>query len=444
MTNIQVEDLTEIKKKVTFEIPQEKVLEMMDAEYRDLKKNVQIKGFRKGKVPLDIVRGYFKTKVEADIARKIIEETFQSGLDEKKIVPVSVIKIDPEVVETGKPFKYTAEIEVPPPIEVKDYKGLKLKKYIREVNEDEVEKRIQTLRERNATLTPIPDARGVAEGDHLVVDIKVESGGAPIPALTVTDYHMELGRNFYLPDFDARLEGLKLDETKELTISLPEDFPRKDLAGKTAAFEVRVKEAKERILPEPDDDFAKDLGEFETFEALKEEIEKDLRKSLDNRSQKEIENQIIDALIEENDFEVPESMVESQIDNFLEQSMRNLAAHGIDPKRFPAPTQAQRDHVRPSAVRTVKAGLILKAVCEQEKIEVSDEELQAGIAERAEQMGLSVDYLKDQLEEGKMLGELRETLLQEKVYKMIQENAEVTEEEPPAAEQTEETQSEKE
>lgn len=441
MTNIQVEDLTEIKKKVTFEIPQEKVLEMMDAEYKDLKKNVQIKGFRKGKVPLDIVRGYFKTKVEADIARKIIEETFQPGLDEKKIIPVSVIKIDPEVVETGKPFKYTAEIEVPPPIEVKDYQGLKLKKYIREVNEEEVEKRIQSLRERNATLTPIPDPRGVAEGDHLVVDIKAESGGAAIPALTVTDYHMELGRNFYLPDFDARLEGLKLDETKELTISLPEDFPRKDLAGKTAAFEVRVKEAKERILPEPDDDFAKDLGEFETFAALKEEIEKDLRRSLDNRSQKEIENQIIDALIEKNDFEVPESMVESQIDNFLEQSMRNLAAHGIDPKRFPAPTQAQRDHVRPSAVRTVKAGLILKAVCEQEKIEVSDEELQAGIAERAEQMGLSVDYLKDQLEEGKMLGELRETLLQEKVYKMIQENAEVTEEEPPAAEQTEETQS---
>jgi trigger factor len=444
MTNIQVEDLTEIKKKITFEVPQQKVLEMLDAEYKDLKKNVQIKGFRKGKVPLEIVRGYFRTKVESDIARKIIEETFQPGLDEKKIVPVSVIKIDPETVEAGKPFKYTAEIEVPPPIEVKDYKGLKLKKYIREANEKEVEERIQTLRERNATLKPIPDTRGVAEGDHLVVDIKAESEGAVIPALTVTDYHMELGRNFYLPDFDTKLEGLRPDESKELTISLPEDFPRKDLAGKTASFGVRVKEAKERILPEPDDDFAKDLGEFETLAALKEEIRKDLQRSLDDRSQKEIENQIIDALIEKNDFEVPESMVESQIDNFLHQSMRNLAAHGIDPKRFPAPTEAQREQVRPSAVRIVKAGLILKAVCEQENIEISDEELEAGIATRAEQMGVSADYLKDQLEEGKMLGELRETLLQEKVYKMIQDEAEVTEEEPPAAEQTQETKSEKE
>jgi trigger factor len=444
MTNIQVEDLTEVKKKVTFEVPQQKVLEMMDAEYRDLKKNVQIKGFRKGKVPLDIVRGYFRTKVEADIARKIIEETFQPGLDEKKIVPVSVIKIDPETVEAGKPFKYTAEIEVPPPIEVKDYEGLKLKKYIRELNEKDVDDRIQTLRERNATLKAIPDTRGVAEGDHLVVDIKAESDGAVIPALTVTDYHMELGRNFYLPDFDAKLESLRPDETKELTISLPEDFPRKDLAGKTASFEVRVKEAKERILPEPDDDFAKDLGEFETLEALKEEIRKDLQRSLDDRSEKEIENQIIDALIEKNDFEVPETMVESQIDNFLHQSMRNLAAHGIDPKRFPAPTQAQRDQVRPSAVRIVKAGLILKAVCEQENIEISDEELEAGIAKRAEQMGVTADYLKDQLEEGKMLGELRETLLQEKVYKMIQDRAEVTEEEPPVAEEPQETESEKE
>jgi trigger factor len=415
---------------------------MMDAQYKDLKKNVQIKGFRKGKVPLEIVRGYFKTKVEADTARKIIEETFQPGLDEKKIVPVSVIKIDPDVVQAGKPFKYTAEIEVPPPIEVKDYKGLKLKKYVGKVNEEDVEKRIEALRERNATLRPIPDTRGAAEGDHLVVDVKAQSEGAVIPALTVTDYHMELGRNFYLPDFDAKIEGLKPDETKELTINLPEDFSRKELAGKTVSFNIVLKEAKERILPELDDDFAKDIGEFETLEALKEEIRKELQTSLENRSQKEIESQIIDALIERNEFEVPGSMVESQIDSFLEQSIRNLAAHGIDPQRFPAPTQTQRDQVRPAAVRTVKAGLILRAVCDKENIEVSDEELEAGIAQRAEQMGLTMDYLKDQLEEGKMLGELRETLLQEKVYNMIQEQAEVTETEFPIADQSKEDQNE--
>ncbi|MBI4963601.1 MAG: trigger factor [Desulfomonile tiedjei] len=432
MTNIQVEDLSDVKKKVTVEVPQDKVLELLDSQYRDLKKTVQIKGFRKGKVPLEILRSYFKTQVEADTAKKIIEDTLESGLEEKKIVMVSVVKIDPDAVEAGKPFKYTAEIEVPPSIEVRDYTGLKLKKTRREVGEKQVEERLQSLRERNARLSPIPESRGVKEGDHLVVDVKAEAEGNVIPALTVTDYHMELGRNFYLPDFDSKLVGLKPDETKQISMELPSDFPRKNLAGKAASFELTVKEAKERILPDLDDDFAKDLGEFESLEQVRAEITEDLRKLAESQSKKEIENQIVDLLIEKNAFEVPESMVENQVDHFLNQSIQSLVSRGIDPKRLPAPSEAQREQIRPSAVRTVKGGLVMRAIAEQEKIEVNDEELQAGIEERAGEIGLSVDYLKDQLESNNMLEELRASLLQDKVYKLIQEAAEITEQEPPS------------
>lgn len=433
MTNIQVEDLSEVKKKVTVEVPQDKVMELIDSQYKDLKKTVQIKGFRKGKVPLEILRSYFKQQVEADTVKKIIEDTLEPGLEERKIIPVSVVKIEPETVEAGKPFKYTAEIEVPPIIEVKDYKGLKLKKYRREVGDQQVEERLQGIRERNARLSPIPESRGIKEGDHLVVDVKAESEGSVIPALTVTDYHMELGRNFYLPDFDSKIAGMKPDETKKLSLDLPADFPKKNVAGKTATFDVTVKEAKERILPDMDDDFAKDLGEYDSLEQVREEIEEDLRKLAESQSRKEIENQIIDRLIETNDFEVPDSMVENQVDHFLNQSIQGLAARGIDPKRLPVPSEAQRAQIRPSALRTVKAGLMLKAIAEQEKIEVSDEQLQAGIEERAGQIGLSADYLKDQLESNNMLEELRATLLQDKVYKIIEEAAEISEEEPPAA-----------
>lgn len=436
MTNIQVEDLSEVKKKVTVEVPQEKVLELIDSQYKDLKKTVQIKGFRKGKVPLEILRSYFKGKVEADTAKKIIEDTLEPGLEEKKIVPVSVTKIDQESLEAGKPFRYTAEIEVPPSIQPKDFKGLKLKKFRREVSEQQVEERLQTLRERNARLSPIPESRGVKEGDHLVVDVTAEAEGSVITPLTVTDYHMELGRNFYLPDFDSNLEGMKPDEIKKISLDLPADFPKKNLAGKTATFEVTVKEAKERILPDLDDDFAKDLGEYDSLEQVREELREDLKDLAANQTRKEIENQIIDLLIEKNDFEVPESMVDNQVDHFLNQSIQGLVARGIDPKRLPAPSEAQRAQVRPSAVRTVKAGLVLKAIAEQEKTDVSDEELQAGIEERASQIGVSADYLKDQLESNNMLEELRANLLQDKVYKLIEEAAEITEEEPPAAEQT--------
>jgi trigger factor len=436
MTNIQIEDLSEVKKKITFEVPEERVLNMIDSQYRDLKKTVQIKGFRKGKVPLNILRSYFREKVEADAARQIIEETFQPGLDEQKIEPVAVISIEPETLEAGKPFKYTAEIEVPPPVDAKDYSGLALKKYIRKVDEKDVDERIQRLRERNARLVPIADSRGVSKGDHLVVDVTAESEGSKIAALTVTDYHMELGRDFYLPDFDSNLEGMKPEEKKSFTLDLPDNFPRKALAGKIATFEVTLKEAKERVLPELDDDFAKDLGEFETVEALKEEIRKDLAQSLENQTKKEIENQIIDQLVEKNVFEVSVAMVENQVDNFLNQSMQSLVMRGIDPKRLPAPTEAQRSQVKPAAIRAVKAGLILKAISEKENIEVSDEELDTAISERAEQMGMTQDYLKDQLEQNKMLEDVRASVLQEKVYKFIQDNARITEEEPPAETET--------
>jgi len=443
MTSIQVENLSDVKKKITFEVPQEKVLEVVGAQYKDLKKNAQIKGFRRGKVPLDILRSYFKDKVQGDAAKQLIEETFKPGLEEQQITLVSVLSIDPDTVEEGKPFKYTAEIEVPPQIEVKGYDGLKLKKYIRSVTEQQVDERLQNLRQRNSSLSPISESRGVTTGDHLVVDIKAEADGEPLRDLSVTDYHLELGRNFYLPDFDSMLEGLRPDENKQFTKTIPEDFPRNNLRGKTAEFDVRIKEAKERILPKLDDDFAKDL-EFDTLDVLKQEIRQDIQTMLDLQTKRELEEQIVDVLIENNNFDVPESMVEHQIDNIMNRSMQNLAAQGIDPRRLPAPTDAQRDRVRPGAERTVKAALILKAISEKEKIEVSEEEVQSEIEKKAKQMGVSSDYLKDQLEQNNMLEDIRAQVLEDKTYELIQKQAEISEQEPPVQEEAPSDKSEKE
>jgi trigger factor len=441
MTTIQVEDLSNVKKKITLEVPEDTVNEVIDSQYRDLKKNVQLKGFRKGKVPLDIIRSYFKDQVIAEATKQVIEQTFQPALDEKQIVPIAVLKLDPEDYEPGKPFRYTAEIEVPPPIDIKDYKGLSLKRINKTIDETQVDERLKNLQERNARMTPIAD-REIQAGDHLVIDVKAEVDGEVVTALTVNDYHMELGRDFYLPGFDAKLEGMKPDESKEITMDLPEDFPRKNIAGKTAKFDVLIKEAKEKILPALDDDLAKDLGDYENLEALKSEIRKDIEESNRHESKHELENQIIDALIEKNEFEVPESMVEQQVDRFLNQSLQNLVAHGIDPKRLPTPTEAQRAQMRPSAIKAVKAGLLLKAIGEEEKLEITDDELKTGIEERAQQFNMSVDYLKDQLENNDVMDDMKASLLQDKIYKFIEEHAEITEETATAAEESEQAEKE--
>ena len=206
---------------------------------------------------------------------------------------------------------------------------------------------------------------------------------------------------------------------------------------------MRIKEAKERILPKLDDDFAKDL-EFDTLDNLKQEIRQDIQTMLDLQTKRELEEQIVDVLIEKNNFDVPESMVEQQIDNIMNRSMQNLAAQGIDPRRLPAPTDAQRDRVRPGAERTVKAALILKAISEKEKIEVSEEEVQSEIEKKAKQMGVSSDYLKDQLEQNNMLEDIRAQVLEDKTYELIQKQAEISEQEPPVQEEAPSEKSEKE
>lgn len=428
MTNIQVEDLSPVKKKVTFEIPQEQVADIINAQYKDLQKSVQLKGFRRGKAPLNLIRNYFHDQVLADSARKIIEETMQSTLDENKIFPVSVTNIDPEDIDTEKPFKYTAEIEVTPPIEPKDYKGLAIHKTVREFKEESVDAKIKELRERNARLTPLPEDKPISKGDHVVIDVQAKVDDEVVQVLTVDEYHMEIGRGFYLPDFDDHIEGMKAGESKDFDIHLPEDFPRQALAGKTAHCHVTIKEAKERTLPDLDDEFAKDVGDFENLDALKEEVRTQLREEIEQETSNQVENQIIDKLIAANEFEVPDSMVEQQVDHYLNQTRQVLMARGLEAKRIPMPTDAQRAQMRPAAVRTVKAGLLMKAIGEKENIEVTDEDLQAGIEERAKQFGMSVDYLKDQLETHDVLENMKESILQQKIYKFLEDNAEITQE----------------
>jgi trigger factor len=428
MTSIQVEDISDVKKKVFFEIPSERVAEMLDAEYRDLKKTAQIKGFRKGKAPLNILRSYFKDKVQADASRKMIEETFRPGLEENKITLVSVIKIEPEALEADKPFKYWAEIEVTPPIEVKDYKGLKLKRHRHNVTETQVSRHLENLRERFARLSPLTEQRGASKGDHVLVDVRAVANGKEVRGLTVKDHYLELGRDFFLTGFDSRLEGVTEGQSKTFSMVMPEDFKGEDLADNSVDFTVMVKEVKERVLPALDDDFAKDLGTFETLEQLKESISEEMQSVLDNESRRDLERQIIDALIESHPFEPPESLVEGQIDMILDEARRYLVRLGRDQESIEPPTEAEREKARPTAVRSVKAALILKAVAEKEGIEVSDAEMAEGIEKRAEELGWSVDHLKDQLEAHNMLGEMRGELLQGKVIDLLKQHADITEE----------------
>lgn len=427
MTSIHVEDLSEIRKKLTFEIHESKVDELIDAQYKDLKKNLQIRGFRRGKVPMDIIKSLYKEQVHGDAARKIVEETFELGLDEQKIKPISVISLDPETVEYGKPFKYVAEVEVTPPIVVKGYEGLNLDKTVREVKDTDVAARMDAIRERHSKLAPIPVTRGVAMGDILTVDINADIDGEAVDSLTVTDYHLEMGRNFYLPDFDSKIEGIKVMEPVQLTHTLPENFPRKELAGKTVNFLVTVSDAKVKTFPEMNDEFAKDLGDYQSLEDLREKVREDIANAYAADSKNDIRRQMLDQLVQGNPFEAPTTLVEQRIDDMIRESLQSLQAQGIDLKRFPMPTEEQRNQLRPIALQNVKGGIILKAIGEQEALEVSSEEIDAEVEKRAALIGVPADFLRDHMENNNIMENFSYSILEDKVYNLIQERANVTE-----------------
>lgn len=427
MTSIHVEDLSEIRKKLTFEIHESKVDELIDAQYKDLKKNLQIRGFRRGKVPMDIIKSLYKEQVHGDAARKIVEETFELGLDEQKIKPISVISLDPETVEYGKPFKYVAEVEVTPPIVVKGYEGLNLDKTVREVKDTDVAARMDAIRERHSKLAPIPVTRGVEMGDILTVDINADIDGEAVDSLTVTDYHLEMGRNFYLPDFDSKIEGIKVMEPVQLTHTLPENFPRKELAGKTVNFLVTVSDAKVKTFPEMNDEFAKDLGDYQSLEDLREKVREDIANAYAADSKNDIRRQMLDQLVQGNPFEAPTTLVEQRIDDMIRESLQSLQAQGIDLKRFPMPTEEQRNQLRPIALQNVKGGIILKAIGEQEALEVSSEEIDAEVEKRAALIGVPADFLRDHMENNNIMENFSYSILEDKVYNLIQERANVTE-----------------
>ncbi len=427
MTSIHVEDLSEIRKKLTFEIHESKVDELIDAQYKDLKKNLQIRGFRRGKVPMDMIKSLYREQVHGDAARRIIEDTFELGLDEQKIKPVSVLSLDPETVEYGKPFKYVAEVEVTPPIVAKDYAGLDLTRTVREVKDTDVVDRLEAVRERHSKLTPIPETRGVAMGDILTVDINADIDGEKVESLTVTDYHLEMGRNFYLPNFDSKLEGLKVMEPAQLTDTLPDNFPRKELSGKTVNFSVVISDAKVKTVPEINDEFAKDLGDYQSIDDLRDKIREDIANAYEADSRNGIRKQIIEQLVGKNPFEAPTTLVEQRIDDMIRDSLQTLQAQGIDLKRFPMPTEEQRNQLRPMALQNVKAGIILKAIGEQEALEVSADEINAEVEKRAKLIGVPADFLRDHMENNSLMDNFSYSILEDKVYKLIEERANVTE-----------------
>jgi trigger factor len=422
---VNVEDISLIKKKINVEIPEDQVIREVDSFYGELRKKAKIKGFRPGKVPRNILERHFKDYVKAEVLQKLIQDTYPAALSENNLHPVSDPMIDPGELESGKPFQFSATIEVKPDIKLEGYVGLTIEGKKEGAKDEEVEERLKSLQDLHANLKTISEARPIQTGDYVIVDYQASIDNKPLEEGKGIDFTVEVGSGRFIPEFEEKLVGLKPEEEKEIEISFPEDYGYKKWAGKTVAFHAKIKEIKEKVLPLLDDEFAKDLGDYSSLEELKLKLRSEIERQKELALERQLKDQMVDQLLQANSFELPESLVEGQAKTLVSDTKLRLAAQGMEIKNLGVSEEKLVDDYRETAKKQVRTFLILEKIADQEGITVTDEEAENRLKEISERIHQKFDVVKRYYEKNGLIPEIKAGIMSEKTLNFLLQKANI-------------------
>jgi len=430
--NFSVEDQSTVKKKLTIEVPREDVVREMDTAYKDLKRNAKVKGFRPGKAPRSVLERLYGKDVRADVASRLIQDAFIEVLKESEMNVVGTPQIDPPDLKPDEGYTFTATVEVNPELAPFDLDGFQLKKTLYRATDEEVDAQLQMLRNNLARMVPIEEARPLADGDYAVVDYEGLKGGKPFAETQRTEnFSMKIGDGLLHPDVDAALKGLNAGDSTEVSVKFADDHFNEKLAGQELTFHVTVKEIREQQIPEIDDEMAKRLGPFDSLEALKDKINENLSAGYEKRQEQELHEQVFEALIAQQEFEVPESLVDHELGNIVEEAKQKFAYHNTNMEELGLTDEGLREKYRETALNQVRRHMILAKIIEQESLEVSDEALEAGYQEMADSFNQPVDVIKQfYAQNPDRIDVFKHALLEKQAIKLIIDKSSIEEVEP--------------
>ncbi len=374
---VHVEDLSPVQKKITIEIPIERVNNEIDKAYLAIQKKAKLQGFRPGKAPLQLIKRTYSDAMRDDVMRRLYQETLYKALDEHKIEPLDSPTIESDILEQGVPFKYSAVFDVMPQILLSDYTGLIVSKEIYAAKPESIDEELKRMQENMAQLIPLDEGVVVEQGHTVSVDYSVAVEGSPEENSGDQSAEVEIGSNKLIPGFEEQLIGLESGASKEFTLDLPTGGDEADATAKKGIFTVTVKEIKRKELPELDDDFAQQFGEYETMDALRSKMVEYQEKHEKDRIDNEFKERVIQALIEKNPLDVPESMIKRQLDHMFENLKNRLKSQQMSLEMMGLDAEGFRARFRDDAIDKVRGGLLLMALVEKENISVSDEDLTA-------------------------------------------------------------------
>ncbi len=412
--------------KLEFKIDAKIFDEGIQTVYKKNAKYFNIPGFRKGKAPMSRVESiYGKEIFYEDAFNEVVPEIFEKELKENNIEAVSKPDIDITQIGKGQDLIFTAVVQTKPEVKLGKYKGIEVKKVEYNVTEKDIKQELEKMAERNARLVNVK-TRAVKKGDIAVIDFVGSVDGVEFEGGKAENHELEIGSNTFIPGFEDQIIGMKVEEEKDINVKFPEEYFSKDLAGKDAVFKVKVHEIKKKELPKLDDEFAKDVSEFDTLEELKASIKEKKEKENEAKAKAEIEEAAVNTVCDNTKIDIPSGMIENEIDEMIQDMDRRLSYQGMNIEqylKFINKSMADfREESKETAEKSVKMRLVLEAVYKDAKIEITDAQIEEKIKELAESYGRDVEELKKN-EHLKM--HIEENLKTEKAIEYIVDNAKI-------------------
>ena len=401
--SLQVEKLEKNMAKLTVEVPAEQFEKALTTAFNKNKSRFNIPGFRKGKAPQAMVEKMYGVEVlYEDAINEALDATYGDAVTESELDVVSRPEIDVVQVEKGKELIYTATVAVKPEVTLGEYKGIEVEKASAEVSDEDIEAELKKVQEQNSRLITVED-RAVEDGDQTVVDFEGFVDGTPFEGGKGEDYPLTIGSHSFIDTFEEQLIGKNIGEECEVNVTFPEEYHAKELAGKPAVFKVTVKEIKRKELPELNDEFAGEVSEFETLEEYKNDVKAKLSLTKQKEAATENENHVVDKVVENATMDIPEPMIDSQVNNMVNDYARRMQSQGLSLEQYMQFTgmtiDTLKEQMKPQAVERIQTRLVLEAIVKAENITVSDEAVEKEIADMAESYKMEVAQIKEYMGE---------------------------------------------
>jgi trigger factor len=421
---VNVQRLSPVLVEFDVQVAADRVKIEVEKAYVTVAKSAKVRGFRPGKAPRKVLSHVFGTRIAADVAQKLVDETFPQAVSEHKLQPVSSPAIEPQKLVDNQPFSYKARFEIIPEIAEVKYEGLEAKRDKVEVTDEEVSEELSKLRREHATLETPKTPRPAAKGDVAVIDFTVEVAGETIPEAGASDFQVELGAGTLIPSIEEALLGKSATDQAQAEVDMPATHSHPKLKGKRATFQLTLKDLKERVLPEADDEFAKDVGEFDTLDALKQDLKDKLAKHKKQESDNALAERLVIELVKANPIPVPPSLVERQMRLTEQEIISRARAQGQSVKGVGDELRAQ---IQADSETKVRAGLLMAEIAKRQTIKIGEQEIEDGLKELAEDTGKNIAKLRAEYRDAKKREMLIGMILENKVLDIIEAKAKIEE-----------------